>query len=101
MPTRTERIAKYRTYSSSLRAYVIRIGDIGYHLVGPFEDEADAEEWASSPENNPNDDRRWHVVWLDAPEIASEFEPYVFDPGIVADMAHAEAWAHVQGYGSK
>ena len=55
-----------------MSTYVIRVGDVGFHLVGPFATAEAASAWASGERhgtrldgaNNPHDDPRWQLVEL-------------------------------------
>ena len=89
--------------------YVIRTGDYGFHLIGPFENPHEAAQWASGPvlprredgfkgKNNPNDDPRWCVIDL---SNAGHFDnamgaTRVATPG---SSVLARLWAAQDGYG--
>jgi hypothetical protein len=78
MPTFEERIRKV----PNVKLYVLRYGDFGLHLVGPFNDQAAAHMWSIDPVNNPNDDPRWQCIGLVAPEQA----PAVYTPEAAAKI---------------
>jgi len=58
------------------KLYILRYGDFGLHLVGPFDDQDAACRWSEDATNNPNDDPRWQCIGLVAPEQA----PVIYTP---------------------
>lgn len=81
--------------------YVMRMGDNGYHLIGPFETEEAANNWAEfrrprdlngANPNNVNDDPRWQSITL----ADATSPPRVCTPD---NTTVAAQWAEEQGYG--
>ena len=71
-----------------MSAYILVVRDTTFWLVGPFKDDAAASTWGHDPENNPEQDPRWHTVELNAANHKTHHhQTCIYSPGLATWIA--------------
>ena len=70
-----------------MSAYILAVRDTTFWLVGPFKDDAAASTWGHDPENNPEQDPRWHTLELNAANHKTRYQTCVYSPELAARIA--------------